>query len=112
MITYKLLALFFILTSHFNLGSSSVQDEISHFETIGTINITVLNKGTFSEIKYFTIKSNKTEVIIFNENGKSNGFDDYIGKKVSIIYEEYEGKIDWRGNRAIGYKILSIETVK
>lgn len=78
------------------------------FRLSGTINKVYKFKGTLSEYSYFIITVDKEEIIIFNEKERSQGFDDYIEKEVTLLGRNITGSLGWRKEPADGVMVLDI----
>jgi hypothetical protein len=74
----------------------------------GTINKVYKFKGTLSEYSYFIITVDKEEIIIFNHKKRSQGFDDYIEKEVTLLGRNITGFLGWKKEPADGVLVLDI----
>ncbi len=83
------------------------------FILTGTVQIYISAEGTFSEVKYFTLLTEENlEYYLFDESGKSFGFDEYAGKKCTVTGTWEEGKIGFKGDRAEGIIVISIDILE
>ena len=84
-----------------------VEDDYIHIQ--GTVEKITKLSGTLSEYSYYLIRVDLKEMILFNENKISEGFDAFVKTEVHIKGQKTEGSIGWRKMKAMGVQVLESE---
>ena len=73
---------------------TSTGDKNSQFTGTGVINKIIEEEGTWNEYSYYILNYWSDETLLFNKDtNDSNGFDEYVDRKVKIIGKETYGVI-------------------
>ena len=85
-------------------------DQADQASLTGTVVSRVEAKGTLSEYEYFTLDTGSgTPTLLFNAKGYSAGFGDWVGVRVTVTGEPFEGRIGNGTKRAKGFRVNSIQ---
>ncbi|MBN1798602.1 MAG: hypothetical protein JW822_08485 [Spirochaetales bacterium] len=69
--------------------------------------------GTLSEYSFFVlVTSDGTELILFNQQQRSLGFDEYAGKNVRVKGQNITGSIGWRKIKKDGIQVEDIRIIE
>lgn len=107
------------ITQEKTLNTEDVDIDVSVLETktpevictTGIVMEILENEGTFSEVRYFVLTGDKGLLtVLFNENGFSEGFKEWIGKQVSVQGYEDTGIIGFKRIKKTGIVVQSITT--
>ena len=107
-------------TTNFDLSKLKLNEDI---KLIGIIKKQKMYQGTLNEYTFYTIiiGENKTyflnpkdenNIILFNTNKESKGFDEYVNKKVKITGKIEMGFVGWKKELKKGILVEKITIIK